>query len=134
MIDGSLLQETVFEVWYTLISPSVLPALSPNGSKKPRGDVWPASPSADIDTFVNAGRAMTAGRNATAEAAREATMIVWNIVGAGVDKIVLHRLKSNEMKDEVVGMMHSKFHVHSLILYLHCRFAGGKLTDMTHAQ
>jgi hypothetical protein len=63
-----------------LISPSVLPALKLKGSKNPKGAVCPARPSADIDTLANEGRAMTAGRNATAEAARDAMRTAWNIV------------------------------------------------------
>jgi hypothetical protein len=65
---------------HTLISPSVLPALKLKGSKNPKGAVCPARPSADIDTLANEGRAMTAGRKATAEAAREAMRTAWNIV------------------------------------------------------
>ena len=63
-----------------MISPSVLPALKPRGSKNPRGAVCPARPSADIETFTIEGRAMAAGRKATAEAAREAMRTVLNIV------------------------------------------------------
>lgn len=34
-----------------------------------------------MDTLANDGRAIKVGRNATAEAASDAMMIVWNIVG-----------------------------------------------------
>ena len=131
MSDGIPLREEILEAGLTLTSPSVLPALSPNGSKKPRGEVWPARPSADIDTFVNAGRAMTAGRNATAEAASEATMIVWNILVVGGNRIVLQKPK---YIDEVVGMMHFEIPRFRQTISSLCRFAGGRLTDMTHAQ
>lgn len=66
----------------TLTSPTVLPALKPKGSKNPSGAVCPARPSADMDTLANDGRAIKVGRNATAEAASDAMMIVWNIVGS----------------------------------------------------
>ena len=64
-----------------------MPALRPNGSKNPSGEVCPARPSADIESLFIETRPMeAAGRKATAEAAREAMMIVWNIL---IDLIVL---------------------------------------------
>jgi hypothetical protein len=72
--------EKIILIMITLTSPSVLPALKDKGSKNPNGADSPARPSADMDTLAKVGRANEAGRKATAEAAREATIRVWNIL------------------------------------------------------
>ena len=76
------------------MSPSVLPVLSPKGSKKPRGAVCPASPSAlpeptkppfgfspfAIDSLVLVRRTAGARLNAADEAANEAMIAVLNML------------------------------------------------------